>query len=70
MECFTFFNIFSLSKSWDIPLIVLNVSLLVFSFVHELPLVSGSFPRNVIISVSCVHNLVSSVGESEIQESF
>jgi hypothetical protein len=67
-SCFTFFKIFLPSELSLFPVIVLNVNVSCsFLFVD---LVSGSCPRNPIISVSCAQSFSSCWGESAIQESF
>jgi len=77
--CFTFLRIFLLSTSSFTPAIVLSVSFASAIFNFQFPsfedtsifnFESGSFPRNPIISVSCVQNFFSSSGESVIQDNF
>jgi len=69
--CLTFFKIFSVFISVFTPAIVLNVSFGLLTFDSGVSTFdSVSFQRNSIISLSCVQNLLSSSGESEIQESF
>gem|GEM_PF-3675588 len=70
ISCLTFFRSFLLSGSCFIPLIVLKVSLSFAALDQDFPLVSGSFPRNPIISVSCFQSFFSSSGESAIHDSF
>lgn len=72
ISCFTFFMIFLLSVPSFTPAIVLKVSLslIVSCSLFVVNLVSGSFPRNPIMSASCFQSFFSCSGESAIQESF
>ena len=73
ISCFTFFRIFLLSELSFVPMIVLSVSFasVIFNFQFSVfNFVSGSCPRNPIISVSWAQSFFSCSGESDIQASF
>jgi len=72
MGCCTFFRIFLFSEDSWTPDIVLSVSLslTVSCSLLVVSLVSGSCPRNPMISLSWDQNFFSCSGESDMHESF